>query len=294
MKKLFVSLFLLGTVVANGEKLFKHELGETKVKDKAERVIALEYSFVDALINLGIEPLGIADHGDINNLAPMIQEKLSSYQSVGSRYEPNLEVINKLNPDLIFADVKRSAKAKESLDKIAPTVFYTSSQDDYRGSLETFKKIALALGREEVAEKVLIEHEKTMANYKKKLPNDNRKFLIGVAWAKGFTSHSEVAYAGSIFKEMGLTNAITADTPYNKLSLEQVITAEPDVIIFMINDPNEELAINEWKSNPLWKTIPAVKNNQVFYVSRAVWSTSRGVLAAEGIMESLLNDVYNK
>lgn len=41
----------------------KHDGGTTKIDKEPKRVVALEYSFVDALVALGVKPVGIADDG---------------------------------------------------------------------------------------------------------------------------------------------------------------------------------------------------------------------------------------
>ncbi|RIL77683.1 iron citrate ABC transporter substrate-binding protein, partial [Staphylococcus equorum] len=81
----------------------KHEAGTTTVKGEPKRVVALEYSFVDALVSLGVKPVGIADDGKKGNIIEPIKDKVGNYKSVGSRKQPNLEVISELKPDLIIA-----------------------------------------------------------------------------------------------------------------------------------------------------------------------------------------------
>ena len=41
----------------------KHDLGETKVRNKPKKVVVLELGFIDALLDAGIKPVGIADDG---------------------------------------------------------------------------------------------------------------------------------------------------------------------------------------------------------------------------------------
>src|SRR4051812_43611397 len=54
-----------GASAAKGEaRTIKHELGTTEITGHPQRVVALEYSFVDAVHELGIVPVGIADDDD--------------------------------------------------------------------------------------------------------------------------------------------------------------------------------------------------------------------------------------
>lgn len=79
-------------------------------------MVVLELSFLDAVHNLGITPVGIAD----DNKKDMIKKLVGSsidYTSVGTRSEPNLEVISSLKPDLIIADAERHKNIYKQLKK---------------------------------------------------------------------------------------------------------------------------------------------------------------------------------
>ncbi len=70
-----------------------------------------------------MKPVGIADDGSTKNITKSVKiDKIGAYESVGSRPQPNMEVISKLKPDLIIADVSRHKKIKSELSKIAPTI----------------------------------------------------------------------------------------------------------------------------------------------------------------------------
>ncbi|MDP6653318.1 MAG: ABC transporter substrate-binding protein, partial [Gammaproteobacteria bacterium] len=43
------------------DKTVKHEMGQTQVPDNPQRIVVLEFSFVDALASVGVTPVGIAD-----------------------------------------------------------------------------------------------------------------------------------------------------------------------------------------------------------------------------------------
>ena len=41
-----------------------------------DRVVALEYSFVDALAQVGVSPVGVADDNKVDRILPQVREKL--------------------------------------------------------------------------------------------------------------------------------------------------------------------------------------------------------------------------
>ena len=129
----------------------KHELGTTKVPKDAKRVVALEFSFVDALAALNVKPVGVADDNKPNRIIKPLKEKIGDYKSVGARKQPNLEEISKLKPDLIIADSNRHKGIYKELSKIAPTIELKSFDGDYNDNIDAFKTIAKALNKEDEA-----------------------------------------------------------------------------------------------------------------------------------------------
>lgn len=53
----------------------KHDLGETKVKNNPKKVVVLELGFIDALLDAGIKPVGIADDGKPKFINENVREK---------------------------------------------------------------------------------------------------------------------------------------------------------------------------------------------------------------------------
>lgn len=75
------------------------------------------------------------------------------YTSVGTREQPNLEVISSLQPDLIIADAERHKGIYKDLQQIAPTIVLKSRESTYQENLDSFKTIAKAVNKEDAAEK---------------------------------------------------------------------------------------------------------------------------------------------
>ncbi|RZI03086.1 iron citrate ABC transporter substrate-binding protein, partial [Staphylococcus condimenti] len=77
--------------------------GVTKVADNVERVAALEFSFVDDLVALGLNPVAIADDGNKENMVEPVRKHLNDYISVGDRENPDLNKLREAEPQLIIA-----------------------------------------------------------------------------------------------------------------------------------------------------------------------------------------------
>ncbi|MGK5509982.1 ABC transporter substrate-binding protein [Brevibacillus formosus] len=273
------------------KRIVKHEMGETEITGDPKRVVALEYSFVDGLWELGVTPVGIAQEND-KDVEGLIGQKIA-YTPVGTRQQPSLEVISSLHPDLIIGDLNRHKDIYKDLQKIAPTIILKSRNSTYQENLSSFVTIGEALNKKKEAEQRLIKHKEIIAEFKKRVPaGDSRKVMLGVFRADSLSAHGAKSFDGELLEMIGIKNAIQdAPEPTVKISLEQMVQWDPDVIFLAEAD---DALLNEWKQNPLWNNITAVKNQEVYKVNRDLWTRYRGLKSAERIVEEAVNLLYSK
>lgn len=266
----------------NGDTVtVKHELGETDVSKEPKKVVALELSFVDALEGLGMQPVGIADDNKKDMIEKLVDGKVD-YTSVGTRQQPNLEVISSLQPDLIIADVQRHKAIYKELQQIAPTIELKSRESTYEENIESFETISKAVGKEDVANKRLQEHEQTIQELKDTLKEESGQTVLpAVVRDTSFQAHTSSSYDGEFLEKLGLKNAVESEEAYAEMNLEQLSDINPGILILANNEG--KLITDEWKNNPLWKDLDAVKNDKVFVVDRDLWTRFRGVISAEAI-----------
>lgn len=270
-------------------RIIKHEMGETKVTGKPKRIVALEFSFVDAATQLGVTPVGIAQEND-DDIDGLLGKKIN-FTPVGTRKQPNLETISSLKPDLIIADLNRHKGIYKELSEIAPTIVLKSRNSSYEQNLASFGVIADALGEKEKGEQILAAHKANMKKLKQGVKaGEPRSVLVGVFRSDSLTGHAASSFDGQLLEQAGIRNALqNTSEPTVKLTLEQIAQADPDVIFMAEAD---EKLISEWKQNPLWQNITAVKKGEVYKVNRALWTRYRGLGSAEKILEQAISLLY--
>lgn len=273
-------------------RVIEHEMGETEISGQPEKVVALEFSFVDNLASLGVSPVGIADDNDEARIIEPIREKIDDYTSVGTRKQPSLEVISSLQPDLIIADMQRHKDIYDQLSEIAPTIILPSLAADYDGIIDSFQTVSKAVGMEEHGEEVLTEHKETMEELRSQVPEDeDRTVLPAVVADSGYFAHNMESYTGSLLESIGLKNAIqSGDDRYNKINLEQLVEFDPDVMFHMSS--GDQTVVTEWEGSELYRDISAVKNGEVHEVDRNMWSRFRGLISSEKILEDAVQYLY--
>jgi iron complex transport system substrate-binding protein len=276
-----------GDGATTAARTIEHALGETEIDGTPERVVALEFSFVQALDSLGVEPVGIADDDEPERIDQLLGRTID-YTSVGTRLEPNLELVSSLQPDLIIADETRHAAVYEQLSGIAPTIVLNSWEGSYQDIKDAVVTIGAALGDEQQGRDVVAAHEEAMAEIAAGVPaGDDRRYLLAVATPDAMSLHTSSAFTGSVFEALGLTPAIEGgEAVESGVGIERLLAVDPDVLFVATDGPGTVL--EQWRTNSAWATMAAVRNDAVHEVDRNQFARFRGLTTAEAIATDIV------
>lgn len=262
--------------------IIEHDRGTLTLKKTPSRIVVLAFSFADALAIAGVSPVGIADDGDLNKLISPIRERIKTWQSVGSRYQPSLEAIAALKPDLIIADSGRHQSIYNDLTHIAPTLMLKSLGVTYRENLQSVEKIAMAVNKTEKVKLRLQQHQRLMEKLREKFKS-KATIQFAVISEKGMWLHSPESYAGSVIAELGLKSPInfTTNKAYIETGFEQLLKINPDWLF--VGKYTTRTILDKWQKSPLWNMLTVSKPKHLITVPVNTWSLASGILSAEQI-----------
>lgn len=292
LKTTLASALLMVSAFASAVTV-KDAKGEFTLDKTPSRVVALEYSFVDALAQVGVSPVGVADDNNVDRILPQVREKIAAWQSVGTRSQPSLEVIASLKPDLIIADPSRHTAVFEELKKIAPTVMFDSRHESYQENLETAQKIGDLVGKSAEMKAKINEHNDYIANIAKNLGVQGKKASFGTSREDKFNIQNDNGYVGSFLTTLGFApTKLNSDQAFVEINLEQLVMEKPEYL-FIAHYRDESIA-RKWEAEPLWKAIPAVKANHVYSVDADMWARGRGLEASKIMAKQIEGFVKQK
>ena len=292
LKTTLASALLMASTFASAVTI-KDAKGEFTLDKTPSRVVALEYSFVDALAQVGVSPVGVADDNKVDRILPQVREKIAAWQSVGTRSQPSLEVIASLKPDLIIADPSRHTAVFEELKKIAPTVMFDSRHESYQENLETAQKIGDLVGKSSEMKAKINEHNDYIANIAKNLGVQGKKASFGTSREDKFNIQNDNGYVGSFLTTLGFApTKLNGDQAFVEINLEQLVMEKPEYL-FIAHYRDESIA-RKWEAEPLWKAIPAVKANHVYSVDADMWARGRGLEASKIMAKQIEGFVKQK
>ena len=280
-------------------KEFESNGVNVEIPDELESVVALEYSFVEALAKLELNVTGIADDKDKNNLENSIKHLVGNYTSVGSRLEPDTELIKKAEPQLILADKTRHESMFEKLNTAAPTVLLESFDANYDQSIETFKQIAELVSKEDKGRELVVQHNEKVEDLSKDIKLDkDLSTIAAVPTHDGLYVHASHSYVGQFLQKVGFNGSVPEDmenhlpeymgADYLKVDTDRFASFNPERILIMVDEDNKT-DYEKLKESEAWSNIEAVRNDRVHDVNRERWAKYRGLIASELILEDLTN-----
>lgn len=282
-----------------GTRQVEHVMGVACVPENPQRVVALEWRFVENLLALGIQPVAVADINGYHRWVKIPLELSADTVDIGTRNEPNLEAIAALNPDLIIGVAFRLTENYDDLSAIAPTLVFDPYPADlssqYDEMLTSFRQMAAAVNREVEAEAVLAHMDMHFAEARNALESAGRlgeSFILSQGWVTDGTAtfrlFTDNAMAVQFLERIGLANA-WADAPqlygYTEVGIEGFAELNEKTFNFFYVAQNE--ANDEFAASPLWSSLKFVQDEQAYWLGGDVWMFG-GPLSAEVLVDTVL------
>lgn len=255
---------------------WQHEQGSITLEQTPKRIVALNWAATEALLLLGIVPVGVADKQGYSVWVrePELPE---SVPNIGTRVAPSLEAIAELKPDLIVTSTEM-APATNLLESIAPTYVISVYKKDSR-PFEKAREMLLTLGdmvnREDRATAILEDIDTTLATQRKRL-EEHKVSERPVALVNFLDDRHVRIYApNSLFQTtldaLGLTNAWPHPGNYwgfSVLGLEAIAPYRNSRIVVI--EPFTPGLPEALSDSPFWTFLPPVQRNQIYQIE-PVW-----------------------
>lgn len=270
----------------------KHAMGETTIKGSPKRIVVLTNEGTEAVLALGIKPVGAVKSFTGNPWYEHIKADMEGVAELGTEGQPNIELIASLKPDLILGNKMRQEKVYQQLSAIAPTVFSETLRGEWKSN---FNLYAEALNKKTEGAQVIADFDKKVDDFRTKAGDKLNQTVSVVRFMGGKTRiYLSDTFTGIIFKQIGIARPATnyKDTFVEEISKERIPEADADMILYFTYETGDNKGTKqaeEFTNDPLWKNLNAVKNNKAFQVNDAIFNTAGGVRAANLMVDELYN-----
>lgn len=269
-------------------------MGPVEVPDSPQRVVALTNEATEALLALGVVPVGAANSWNGDPWWDHISDEMGDAVPVGKESAINLEMVAALEPDLILGNKQRHEEIHPQLSAIAPTVFSEELRGDWKIN---FRLYAEALGLEERAADVIADYDAAVSDLASALGDHLSEKVSVVRFLPGQIRIYQLdSFSGVLLKDIGF------DRPENqnveefaiRTGKESIPDMDGDRIFWFTWDTGDgegDALADDVLTDPLWQSLSAVQAGRVHGVSDAVWNTAGGILAAR-LMLADIAEIY--
>ncbi len=237
---------------------------EVTIDEIPQRIISFGPSITETLFALGLDKkvVGVSDFCDY-------PEATKSKQTIGNAFNPSIEKIVELEPDLVLT--LKHEQLNTNLDALG-IKFMVLSPKDIDGILKDIELVGEITGVTKVAKKLVQDMQDSISQVSAQVKNAPkvRVFFIVDAtdlnnpWTAGLGS-----FIDTLITTAGGENVANETVgAWAQFSIEQIVSADPDIIIIqtMTGDvPTVSKAA--LKAHPIWGEMSAVKYDRTYLIN---------------------------
>jgi ABC-type Fe3+-hydroxamate transport system substrate-binding protein len=268
MTRLIALALLCISLPAFGARTLTDDVGRSvMVPDHPHRLVCLMPSLVDDVYALGAgsDVIAVTDY---TKYPPEAKTK----PTVGLPLSPSLETIVSLHPDLVLGsgDLNREETVKD-IQKLAIPVFMVRARG-IEGIYESLASVGRALNREQEAAKLLRALRERERAVRQRVADKPVVNVLMPIWYDPIVTIGKDAYITDLIDIAG-GHSVTSDVPeeWPEISLEAVLARAPEALLLV---RGSKMSVEVLRTRPGWLTMPAVRNNRIYYVDDRIESPS--------------------
>lgn len=268
-----------------------HDLGETTLLTKPEKVVTFDYATLDSLRELEIKVIGLPK----SNIPEYLKEfEADQYESVGTLFEPDYEKLVAISPDVIFIS-GRQIELYDELSKIAPTVFLPAPADDYlEGVRSNLKILGKIFEKEEEVQTKISEMESDIKNIYDEASQLDKNALIVMINEGALSAYGQGSRFGMVHETFGFApvdTQIEVSKHGQSISYEYIANKNPDYL-FVIDRAvvaGGAVSNKEAFDNALIQGTKSYQNDHIIYLNTQVWYVASGGIKGTQMMLDEMN-----
>jgi iron complex transport system substrate-binding protein len=264
-----ISLILVVFGVTGCQPVFQpgtltDDLGrQVTIEAPPQRIVSHVPGITEILFALGLGER-VAGVSDFCNYP----EEAKLKEKVGGYFDPSVEKIVALEPDLVLTDGYVDYLMVQ-LEQLGIPYLVLQPQD-IDGILKNIELVGRATGVEKKAAEVVADLEVRMNNVTQKVKDASRPRVfytfattdLSNPWTAGPGS-----FADSLITMAGGQNiGAKANASWVQFSIEELVNSDPEVIIVDASHGTAVTPLEELKAQPAWRETTAIKENRIYRI----------------------------
>ena len=242
---------------------YTDDAGRAVVIDQVpQRIVSHAPSITETLFALGLDEkiVGVSDYGDYPDEAKL-------KPSVGNYFNPSIENIVALDPDLVLTD--GHSESIKGLDSLGIT-YLVIDPKDIDGIFKDIELLGKVTGTEGKAKKLINDMKKDMSYVSSRVKDAPKVKVFYIIDATDLTLPWTVgpgSFADALITMAGGENAAAkAEGAWVQFSLEEMVSSDPEIIILPAKHGTAFTSPEVLEGHPVWRGITAVKQGRIYII----------------------------
>ncbi|MBX3566462.1 MAG: siderophore ABC transporter substrate-binding protein [Rhizobiaceae bacterium] len=269
--------------------------GRVAIEGVPSRIAVFDIAALDTLDRLGIRPAGVPD----DLYVPRLQRMRQGAEIVGNIFEPDLEALSALEPDLIVIGGRSSPQMKP-LSQLAPTIDMTVDGDDLVAqALHRLAAYGALFGKADDAARIAAELDRSLRAARGAVAGKGTALIVMTSGPK-VTAYGKGSRFGWVHASLDLPAAVEdveSATHGEAISFEFIRAANPDWLIVLDRAAaigSDEQNARATLDNELVAATTAWRKGQVVYLPAAEFYIAAGGIQSLTKVLAAITDAFSR
>ncbi len=262
--------------------------GEVTLPAGPSRVAVFDMAALDTMDALGVVPAGVPDKLYVDYL----DDAAGKAAPLGTLFEPNLEAVAALAPDLIVVGA-RSATQVEALSPLAPTIDMTIGQDLVADARARIAAYGALFGKAEQAAELEAAFDAKLAEARAAVAGKGKALILLTNGPK-VSAYGKGSRFGWLHTALGLPEAyenLNPEVHGDAVSFEFIAEVDPEWIIVVDRSSavGEQASARATLDNPLVAGTRAAREGRMVYLRAApLYIAGGGYRSVMGTLDEII------
>lgn len=245
---------------------FTDETGQrVQISADVKRVVSLAPNLTEIVFALGKHD-ALAGDTDFCDYPP----EATQMPHVGGPFDPNLEEVVKLRPDLILATAINPREKVAALYRLGLPVYVTDPHS-VNEMILSVEHIGSVLGAEKSATALAEELRARLADLDRRMAGSAPRRVLFIVWTDPLISAGRDTFIADALRHAGGHSVVEEAAEWPRISFEEIIRLQPEFLVFAsahAGDTQHE--IETLRTRPGWRDLEALRRGNVVIVSDAI------------------------
>ncbi|HOS69511.1 MAG TPA: cobalamin-binding protein [Bacillota bacterium] len=221
-----------------------------------QRIVSLSPSTTEILFALGAgdRVVGATNYCDY-------PEEAKKVEKIGDYDEPNMELIRKVQPDVVLAGHVKEETA-EALEKMGIPVIITEAED-FDTIYHSIKLVGQVTGTAAEAEAIVNGMKSKIAEIQTKYKDKEKPRVFYLVWKDPLFTAGSKTFINDVIKAAGGINVAEKVEGWANYSAEEMIKDNPDMLIAALHSTDEGMTKEDLSGDRLFSLLECVKQGKV-------------------------------